>query len=81
MRLKNCAFATEVYFPNGGGSTGKFCREPQYKLDLEGSFILIRSASVREGDVTKVPITNVSSFQEHVEPKVETKSNGPTAKA
>jgi hypothetical protein len=74
IRLKNCSFNALIYVPDGGGSTTNFVREPQYTIGLDAGTVIIRSASVKNGATTKVPMSNVSSYQEAPpEPKEDTK--------
>ena len=82
MRLTNCSFKHQIYLPNGGGGTADFVREPAHLIELEGNFVLVRNANVLKGQLTtKVPLSNVASFVEHVEPKLTSDPKALPAKA
>jgi hypothetical protein len=70
--LKFCSFVSQIFVPNGNGSTNDYVREPSYEITLEAARVLVRSRSVKDGQIVCVPLANVSSYEEAPVPEPAT---------
>lgn len=76
--LKFASFCSPIFVPSGNGSQNDYAREPSYELALDGARVLVRSRSVKDGQIVCVPLANVASYEELPLPQPANDTTKPT---